>query len=87
MMRTLTVKTMCDMSGNLPRSVIAPRSIPGDNADKSVQIRMIVNVPADVSDWSALKLFEQTVDITGFAGRKQRLQFEYSELGAGKIIR
>lgn len=85
--RNITVKTVCDLSGNLPRTVLAPKSIPGDNADKSVQVRRILNVPESVSDISALLLFEQTVDFTGFGGRQRRFEFDYAELGAGKIIR
>ena len=85
--RTLTVKTLCDASGNLPRTILAPHATPGDNADKSVQVRRIANVPEHISDVAALRLFEQTVDCTGLNGRSPRLVFTYQELGAGKILR
>ena len=86
-MRSITFKTICDMSGNLPRTIIAPRSIPGDNHDKSVQVRRINNVPAHVSDNAARLIFEGTTDFTGFGGKPHRFEFDYSELGVGKIIR
>lgn len=85
--RSVTVKTICDLSGNLPRTILAPKGIPGDNADKSVQVRRIINVPDTVSDNQVRLLFEQTTDLTGFGGRQQRFEFDYAELGTGKIIR
>lgn len=85
--RAVTVKTICDMSGNLPRTVLAPNSTPGDNHDCSVQIRRIVNVPQNISDSAVVHIFTQTVEMSGFGGRPKRFEFDYAELGAGKIIR
>lgn len=85
--RSVTVKTICDLSGNLPRTILAPMSIPGDNHDKSVQVRKIHNIPDDVSDHAVLRVFECTTDITDLCGKTPRLEFDYAELGVGKIIR
>ncbi len=75
------------MTGALPHTMLAPMSTPGDNHDKSVQIRKIHNIPDDISDHEAMRLFESVTDLTGFCGKTQRLEFDYAELGVGKIIR
>ena len=85
--RSITVKTVCDSSGNLPRTILARQGTLGDNADKSVQVRRITNIPAHISDVAALRLFEQTADCTWLGGKAGRLEFDFAELGVGKIIR
>lgn len=86
--KSLVVKTVCSNDGSLPRTSLAPPTAePGDNHDKSIQIRRIVNIPAEVDINTVIRVFERTTDITGLGGKKQRLEFDWSELGEGKIIR
>jgi hypothetical protein len=87
-MRSLTIKTVCNMSGNLPTTYVAPPKSPlGDNEDKSIQIRKVVNIPDDVKDFQVVRLFGLTTDLSWLNGRTPRLEFDYAELGEGKIIR
>ena len=88
-MRSLSVKTVCDNSGNLPRTTLtAPDSPLGDFRDAALQVRKINNIPDTVSDVQAIHLFQTTTNITWLGGGKPgRLEFDFSELGEGKIIR
>lgn len=83
--RSITVKTMC--SGSSAVTIATAGLVPGNNTDKSVQVRRINNIPDDVTDETVVVLFERTVDITWLGGRHGRLVFDFSELGEGKIIR
>jgi len=87
-MRSLTVKTICNDSGSLPRTIKAPdKSTLGNNSDASRQTRRINNIPDDISDAQVIHLFETTCDISWLGGKKGRLEFDFSELGEGNIIR
>jgi len=84
--RSIKIKTTCNgMTVNT--TLASPISPLGDVRDASVQIRQINNIPADVPTALAIRLFSGTCDITGLCGQKERLEFDYSELGYGKIIR
>jgi len=83
-MRSLTVKTMC--RGSSAVTIAGTGIAPGDNADRSIQVRRINDIPDDITDAKVVQLFERTVDVIWLGGRS-RLEFDYSELGEGKIIR
>lgn len=84
-MRDLLIKTDC-RSNRLPSTVVAPKnSKPGNYNDAAIQIRLIKNIPDNISDSAVCKLFQDTADLT-FIGGNDRFEFDYSELGVGKII-
>jgi hypothetical protein len=84
-MRSVTVMTFCTSSQAVSR-VVPDIMKPGDNGDKSRQVRRINNVPEDVSDQAVVSLYDTTIDITWLQGRAPRLEFDFSELGEGRII-
>lgn len=87
-MRDLIVKTDCRHAARLPVTSVAPNgSKPGNYQDAAIQIRLIKNIPDDVSDAEACRLFTYTTDVSWLCGGVERLEFDYSELGIGKIIR
>lgn len=85
-MKKITVKTTC--SGNNVHTTLAPPASPlGDFRQASVQVRRINNIPDDVETWKVIKVFSETCDITHLGGKEPRLEFDFSELGTGRIIR
>lgn len=84
--RSIKVKTTCS-NMNVNTTLASPLAPLGDIRGASTQIRQINNIPADVPTALALRLFSGTCDITGLCGSRQRFEFDYSELGYGKIIR
>ena len=79
-MRTVTLKTSC--RNNLAITTLAqPDAQPGDYRLASIQIRRVHNVPDDVDSFQLIRLFDKTVDATGFGDVPQRLEFDFSELG------
>ena len=52
----------------------------------SIQIRKINNIPNDVSDSEVIKKWDKTYDLTSKTGA-QRFEFDFCELGEGKIVR
>ena len=87
-MRDLILCTFCNSGGNYPIVKVAPPSSQlGDSHDKSRQIRKIMNIPDEVTDQNVIHDFQHTVDITWLGGKTGRLEFDYNELGEGKIIR
>lgn len=85
-MRSLTVMTICSGSQTSTR-IVSPKNQLGDNHDKSRQTRRVNEIPDDVGDNEVIRLFELTTDITWLNGKLPRLEFDFSELGEGKIIK
>jgi len=86
-MRDLLVQTDCRSDVNLPKTRVAPKNAKlGDFNQAALQNRLIKNIPDNVTDVAVCKLFASTTDIT-WLGQEGRLEFEFSELGEGKIIR
>jgi len=87
-MRDLMLQTNCKANLNLPSTRVAPKNAkPGNFGNAALQNRMIKNIPSDVSDAAVCKLYAGTADITWLGGSEGRLEFDFSELGEGKIIR
>jgi hypothetical protein len=86
-MRNLILKTNCRGKGLPVTTIGLPRDIPGNYEHAALQIRRLINIPDDISDNTAIKLFERTVDITWVGGKSGRLEFDFAELGEGKIIK
>lgn len=85
-MKSLMIKTKC--SSNTAKTTICdPRSRPGDYKDCGLQIRRINNIPAGISSNKVLIDFINTVDATAYTPLSARFEFNYSDLGSGKIIR
>lgn len=83
-MKTLKLKTTC--RGNHVHTTLAHPLAPiGDNHDSSVQIRQINNIPDNVDHYQVIRLFNGTCDMSPFTNR--RLEFDFSELGIGRILR
>ena len=83
-MKMIKVKTVCGK--NSARTTLAhPLARLGDTVDYAIQIRKINNIPDGVKNVDVVRLFEQTADVTYLSG-KPRLEFDYSELGIGRII-
>lgn len=80
-MRDVTIKTI--VRGERVFTMLGqPTEQLGDNYDASLQVRRIKNVPDSVSDAALIGVFSQTCTIC-----PTRQEFEFSELGVGKIIR
>jgi len=83
-MKSLKLKTTCH--GNHVHTELANPLAPlGDLRQAAVQIRQINNIPDSVSHFDVIHLFEGTCDMSPFS--KRRLEFDFSELGMGRIIR
>ena len=83
-MRSIRLKTTC--TGNHVHTTLAHPGAPlGDIRDASVQIRQVNNIPDGMELSGVIRLFEQTCDVTALFG-EQRLEFDFRELGTGKII-
>lgn len=83
-MKSLKLKTTCH--GNHVHTELAnPHAPLGDLRNASVQIRQINNIPDSVDHYEVIRLFNGTCDMSPFSAR--RLEFDYSELGLGRIIR
>ena len=85
-MRSVKVITICHAT-HATVSLAHPQAKLGNGRNAVTQIRQINNVPADVPDSQVVALWRNTADITWMGGREGRLEFDYSELGIGKIIR
>lgn len=68
-------------------SLADPKATPGDNKDCSLQIRKIINIPNHVKTHKVINLYRQTTDMTAYGKNGQRFEFEFIELGAGKILK
>lgn len=84
-MKSITVKTTCH-GMQVHTTLTTPNAPLGDFRDASVQVRKINNIPDGVETWKAIKIFSETCDCTWLGGRKPRLEFDYNELGSGRII-
>ena len=85
-MRSVTIKTLC--GNNDASSTIAPDNSPlGNFRDASLQVRKINNVPSHITNAEVLKAWRETSDITWLGGRDPRLEFDFAEIGGGKIIK
>ena len=84
-MRSVTIKTLCGDSD--ASSTIAPDAPLGNFRDASLQVRKINNVPEHVTNAEVLKAWRETTDITWLGGRDPRLEFDFAEIGHGKIIK
>lgn len=85
-MKSLKLKTTCTDS-HVHTTLANPLAPLGDTRQASVQIRQINNIPDEVPTHEVIKLFSGTADLTHLGGKPGRLEFDFSELGDGKIIR
>jgi ribosome recycling factor len=85
-MKSLKLKTTC--TGNHVHTTLAnPRANLGDSRHSSVQIRQINNIPADVSHLLIIKKWDETCDMTKMFTGIQRLEFDFAEIGDGRILK
>lgn len=84
-MKTIKVKTVCG-DNHAYTTLTHPMAPLGDNHDASVQTRQINNIPDGISNADVVRLFSLTADVSYLYGQ-QRLEFDYKELGVGRIIR
>ena len=89
-MKQVMIKTLCH--GQRVSDSLAPAgATPGIYRDAALQIRAINNVPDDVSAATVLMLFRETADVSWLKSLnptgKHRLEYDYTEIGHGKIIR
>jgi len=85
-MGSLIIKT--SVHGSTVTATIGDQRVaPGDNNNASLQIRRINKIPKGVSNDRVLTAFKNTVDATAYGKGGQRLEFDYDELGAGKLIK
>lgn len=78
-MRSIRLKTTC--TGNNVNTTLAHPGAPlGDIRQASVQIRQVNNIPDDIQAHEVIRLFNGTADMT------RRMEFDYSELGIGRIL-
>lgn len=83
-MKSLKLKTTCH--GNHVHTELAHPLAPlGDLRQASVQIRQINNIPDEIDHHEVIRLFTGTCDMSSFLNR--RLEFDFSELGIGRIVR
>ena len=83
-MRSLKLKTTCH--GNHVHTELANQLAPlGDLRCASVQIRQVSNIPDGVDNYEVIRLFSGTCDMSPFTNR--RMEFDFAELGIGKIVR
>ena len=83
-MKSLKLKTTCH--GNHVHTELAnPHAPLGDLRCASVQIRQVNNIPENVDHHEVVRLFSGTCDMSPFTDR--RLEFDFTELGIGKIVR
>jgi len=52
----------------------------------SVQIQQVNNIPGGISNADIVRLFSQTADVSYLYG-EPRTEFDFEELGVGKILR
>lgn len=83
-MKSLKLKTTCH--GNHVHAELANPLTPlGDLRCASVQIRQVNNIPENVGHYEVIRIFSGTCDMSPFTAR--RLEFDFEELGIGKILR
>jgi hypothetical protein len=78
-MKSLKLKTTCHNEHVLTTL--------GNIRQASVQIRQINNIPDGVPTTDVIRLFSGTADITYLGGKPGRMEFDFSDLGIGRIIR
>lgn len=83
-MQSLTLKTTCH-GMHVHTELANPLAPIGDYRQASVQIRKINNIPEGMSHFEVIRLFNGTCDMSPIANR--RLEYDFSELGIGKIVR
>jgi len=84
--RSLIIKTRCDHK-SVRVTLGDPRVEPSNNEDWSLQLRRINNIPDNISSSRVLTDFKNTIDATAYTQTGARMEFDYSELGAGKLIK
>jgi hypothetical protein len=89
-MRQVMIKTVC-RGQRASESLAHPPAVPGNYNNCALQIRAINNVPDQVSNAQVLMAFRATADVSWLKSLNPngnpRLEYDYSEIGAGKIIR
>ena len=83
-MKSLKLKTTCH-GNHVHTELTNPLAPIGDFRQASVQIRKINNIPDDIDHLEVIRLFNRTCDMSPFTAR--RLEFDFFELGIGRIIR
>lgn len=85
-MKIMKIKTTCN--GNHVHTTLAnPLALLGDLRQASVQIRQINNIPGDVDHFQVIKKWNETCDMTRIMTGTQRFEFDFSELGGGRILK
>ena len=84
-MRSVKVITICHAT-HATVSLAHPQAKLGNGRNAVTQIRQISNVPADIPDAKVVAMWKDTIDITWLGGLPPRLEFDYIELGTGKVI-
>ncbi len=89
-MRQVMIKTLCH-GQRVSESLAPANATPGNYRDAALQIRAINLVPDQVSNAQVLMAFRATADVSWLKSLNPngnpRLEYDYSEIGAGKIIR
>jgi hypothetical protein len=85
-MKSIKLKTTCN-DNHVHTTLANPLAPLGDFRQASVQIRQINNIPEGVDHYQAVKLWQMTCDLTRIMTGKQRMEFDFSELGEGRIIK
>jgi hypothetical protein len=84
------IKTVC-RGQRASESLAHPQAVTGNYNNCALQIRAINNVPDQVSNAQVLMAFRATADVSWLKSLNPngnpRLEYDYSEIGAGKIIR
>lgn len=83
-MRSLKLKTTC-RNGQVHTTLANPSAPLGDNSDRSVQTRQVNDIPPGIENAQVVMLFKGTADVSPFD--TPRLEFKFSELGIGRIVK
>ena len=85
-MKSLKLKTTC-VENHVHTTLASPIAPLGDLRQSSVQIRQINNIPDDISHFDVIKKWNKTCDITRIMAGSQRLEFDFVEIGDGRILK
>jgi hypothetical protein len=80
-MKEIYIKTSCDLKRSSVQETLCAPTKPGRQG--KVDITRVYNIPDNISAGQALQAFSQTMIWPSFA----RHEFDYAELGAGKLIK
>jgi len=84
--KSIILKTTC-RGNHFNNTLDHPLDKPGKLQGESVQLRRIINIPKDVANHEVIRLFSHSCDATWLGGEPGRLDFDFSELDTGNILR